>query len=96
MGKYDEALEMHAKSLEIMTRINGDSHRDVAASYGNMGVALMKMAKYEEALVMYSKSLEIDIRVHGDSHPNVAATYQNLAALYQRQGKPITDKRDSH
>ena len=69
MGKHDEALEMHAKLLEIMTRINGDIHRDVAASYGNMGVALMKMAKYEEALVMYSKSLEIDIRVLGDSHP---------------------------
>jgi tetratricopeptide (TPR) repeat protein len=85
-----------------MTRINGDIHRDVAASYGNMGVELMKMAKYEEALVMYSKSLEIDIRVHGDSHLLVADTWNkmmmplfvltetiNSLPLYTHLGTPV-------
>jgi hypothetical protein len=37
-GKYEEALEMHTKSLDIMTRIRGgDSHLDVAASFNNLG-----------------------------------------------------------
>jgi hypothetical protein len=32
--KYEEALEMHTKSLEIKTRIyGGDSHPSVAASW---------------------------------------------------------------
>ena len=35
MGKYEEALEMHTKSLEI--RVHGDSHPPVADSFNNLG-----------------------------------------------------------
>jgi hypothetical protein len=49
-GKYDEALEMHAKSLEIRTSIfGGDSHLDVTASLGNIGNVLDDPGKPEEA-----------------------------------------------
>jgi tetratricopeptide (TPR) repeat protein len=79
MGKYYQALEMHAKSLEIMTHIYGNSHLDVAASYSNMGDT-----NEEEALEMYSKSLEIDIRVHGDSHLDVARSFNNIGLMYEK------------
>ena len=39
--KYEEALEMHTKSLDIKTRIlGGNSHPSVATSYGKMDVVL--------------------------------------------------------
>ena len=49
-GKYDEALEMRAKSLEIGTRIYGDSHALVADSFNNMANIYYAQGKYEEAL----------------------------------------------
>ena len=70
-GKYEEALEMHTKSLDIKTRMYGvDNHLDVAASYMGLGIVYESLGKYEEALEMYTKSLDIQTRVHGgDNHP---------------------------
>jgi tetratricopeptide (TPR) repeat protein len=72
-SKYQEALKMHMRSLEIKIRVcGGDSHTSVADSY-NHTLALPtsdKASKYQEALEMHTKSLEIRIRVFGgDSHP---------------------------
>ncbi len=50
-GKYEEALEVYTKSLDIMTRIyGGDNHLDVAKSYNNIGNVYDSQGKYEEAL----------------------------------------------
>ena len=80
MGKYEEALVQHQKSLDIKIRMvgTGGDHPFVAASYCNMGVLLEKTGKYEEALEMHTKALEIDIRVHGDSHLLVADTWNKM------------------
>ena len=94
-GKYEEALEMHRKSLDIKTRIlggdNGDSHAFIAFiadSWNNIGEVLGHMGKYDEALEMLAKSLETRTRIHGvDSHLDVAASYNNVAIIYRKQGK---------
>jgi hypothetical protein len=75
-GKYEEALEMHTKSLDIKTRMYGvNNHLDVAASYMGLGIVYESLGKYEEALEMHSKSLDIKTRIlGGDNHPDVATT----------------------
>ena len=46
----EEALDMHAKSLDIKARIlGGDGHPDVAASHVNTGNTLIRMEKHEGA-----------------------------------------------
>ena len=40
---------MRAKSLEIGTRIYGDSHALVADSFNNMAIIYKDQGKYEEA-----------------------------------------------
>ncbi len=59
----------------------------MAASYGNMGVALEKTGKYGELLEMHTKSLEIDFRVHVDNHSDVAASKENRGLVLKAMGK---------
>ena len=70
MGKYEEALVQHQKSLDIKIRL-GD-HPDVATSFDNIGALYDSQGKYENALVQYQKGLEIKTRVFGSDHPDVA------------------------
>jgi tetratricopeptide (TPR) repeat protein len=61
-GKYEEALEVHRKSLEIRTRIyGGDSHPLVADSWNHIGEVLRHTGRYEETLEMHAKSLETQV-----------------------------------
>ncbi len=57
MGKYEEALEVHSKLLEIDILVHGGSHLSVAGSYGNLGNVLHDMGKPEEAFVHLQKGL---------------------------------------
>ena len=59
MGKYEEALVQHQKSLDIKIRVFGSEHLDVAASYNNIGHVYYSQGKYEEALDMYSTSRDV-------------------------------------
>jgi len=91
-GKYEEALEVYTKSLDIKTRIyggdvTGDNHLDVAALYNNIGTVYESLGKYEEALEMHSKSLDIKTRIlGGDNHPDVAASIKNIGIVYHNKG----------
>ena len=87
MGKYEEALVQHQKSLAIKIRVFGSDHLDVAASYNNIGTVYESLGKYEEALEMHSKSLDIKTRIlDGDNHLDVATSKYNIASLKESQG----------
>jgi tetratricopeptide (TPR) repeat protein len=50
-GKYEEALEMYTKSLDIKTRIyGGDNHLDVAKTRENMAIIYDQQGHYDQAL----------------------------------------------
>ena len=87
-GKYEEALEVCTKSLDIKTRIyGGDNHPDVANSYLGIGNVYDSQGQYERALEYYQKSLDIRIRVFGSDHPDVAVSYINIGGVYYSQGQ---------
>jgi len=86
-GKYEEALELYTKSLDIKTRIyGGDNHPDVAASYTNIGVVYCRQGQYERVLEYYQKALEINIKVSGQDHPDVAKSFNNIGLVYEKKG----------
>ena len=69
-GKYEEALELHSKSLDIKTRIyGGDNHPDVAASYTNIGIVYGKKGDRTAATEMYTKAYHIFLKKLGPDHP---------------------------
>ncbi|KAJ1483487.1 hypothetical protein T484DRAFT_1800116 [Baffinella frigidus] len=57
-GKYEKALELYQKSLDIIIR-------DVAAVYNNMSCVYYKQKKYDEALALYARSLDIFVKTRG-------------------------------
>ena len=86
LGKYEEALEMLSKSLDIKTRIlGGDNHPDVAKSYLGIGNVYDSQGQYERALENHQKALEIFIKVCGQDHPSVADSKYNLALLHKKR-----------
>jgi tetratricopeptide (TPR) repeat protein len=85
-GKYEEALEMLTKSLDIKTRIYGDSHLDVAKSLIGIGSVLAQMGKHEEALAQLQKGLEVFVATCGQEHPLVADTLKNTGIVCSKKG----------
>ena len=60
-GKYEKALEMLTKSLDIKTRIYGDSHLDVAKSLIGIGSVLAQMV----CVFYYCRTYYKAVRVGG-------------------------------
>ena len=69
-GKYEEALELHSKSLDIKTRIyGGDNHPDVATSIKNIGIVYHNKGDRAAATEMCTKAYHIFLKVLGPHHP---------------------------
>ena len=86
-GKYEEALELYTKSLDILIQEYGPDHSSVATTYSNLASVYDAQSKYEDALAMYKQYLRICIKAHGPDHPSVATPYNNMACVYNSQGK---------
>ena len=79
-GKYEEALDLFTKSLDIRTRIySGDNRPDVADSYSSIAVVNGRQGKYEEAFHLLEKSLDMRIKMVVFNHPDVLSSCVNLA-----------------
>ena len=86
-GKYEEALPLYLRALEIWENVLGKEHPNVATSLNNLAILYYSQGKYEEALPLYLRALEIFEKVLGKEHPDVAQSLNNLAYLYNSQGK---------
>ena len=69
MGKYEEALVQHQKSLDIKIRVFGGDHPDVAVSIKNIGIVYHKKGDRAAATEMYTKAYHIFLKVLGPHHP---------------------------
>ena len=68
-GKYEEALEIHSKSLDIKTRIlGGNNHLDVAASKYNIASLKETQGDLEGARSLFLECEQIYLKVFGADH----------------------------
>ena len=69
-GKYEEAMEMHKKSLDIKTRIyGGDNHPDVAVSYQNLAAVYQRQGNHVQTKEMVTKTYHIFLKKLEPDHP---------------------------
>ncbi len=98
-GKFNDALSVHEKSLEMYLAIHGHDkpHPDIAASLSNLGGVHARMGKLEEALDKHEKSLEMKLAIHGHDkpHPDIATSLNNLGSVHARMGK-LEEALDKH
>ena len=65
IGKHDESLAMHRKSLDIAEQAKGPGHVGVATSYINIAGKLESWGRYDEALSLYKNALAIRTEAFG-------------------------------
>ena len=86
-GKYDRAVVVAKKALEVAENNVGPNHPDVATSLNNLGLLYDTQGQYAQAEPLYKRSLAIKEKALGRDHPAVATTLNNLGSLYFAQGQ---------
>src|SRR6266542_4128941 len=86
-GKYDEALRLAERVLEIRERLLGAEHRDVPAAIDSVANIYVDRGEYVKAEPLYRRALDIREEALGKDHLDTAQSLTNLAALYYYQGK---------
>ncbi len=82
-GKYERAVVVARKALEVAEKNVGPHHPDVATSLNNLGLLYDTQGQYAQAEPLYKRSLAIREKALGPDHPLVGASLNNLAALYR-------------
>ncbi len=85
-GKYDEALNLAVRSLEIQEKESGADDIDVAASLANLALIWLSKGDPKKAIQLFQRSLEIREKVFGTYHHDVARTLHNLALANDNLG----------
>ncbi|MEA5519009.1 CHAT domain-containing tetratricopeptide repeat protein [Limnoraphis robusta] len=86
-GKYNEAIPLAERVLEIRERLLGENHPHVATSLNDLALLYSDQGRYDEAEPLYQRSLAIWEKALGENHPHVANSLNNLASLYSYQGR---------
>jgi len=86
-GKYNEAIPIAERVLEIRERLLGENHLNVASSMAWLAGLYSSQGRYSQAEPLYKQALEMRQKLLGTEHPSVASSLNNLAYLYSSQGR---------
>ena len=82
-GKYDRAVVVAKKALEVAEKNVGPNHPDVATSLNNLAELYRTQGQYAPAEPLFKRALAILEKALGPDHPDVATSLENLAVLYR-------------
>ena len=71
-GKYQEAVKVAERAVEVAEKTFGPHHPRVAISLNNLATLYRLQGRYGEAESFYKLSLDIKERALGSNHPEVA------------------------
>ncbi|HET6243924.1 MAG: tetratricopeptide repeat protein [Bacteroidetes bacterium] len=83
VGKIDQSLNYHIKSLEIAETI-GDKHY-IANNYNNLGIIYKNQGNLKKAMEFYEKALEIQLLL--DNKKGIASIYSNMGIIFNKENK---------
>ena len=87
LGRYNKAIELLNKALDIDLKILGPDHPIVATSWSNLGHAWTNKREYEKAIDYHEKSLASNLKTYGPDHPTVAINWNNLGGAWKEKRK---------
>src|SRR6266508_3255897 len=85
-GKYDEALRLGERALEIREKRLGPDHLEVARSLNNLAHIYYLRGDYAKAEPLYQRALVIREKALGPDHLEVADSLNSLSTLYWVKG----------
>jgi tetratricopeptide (TPR) repeat protein len=80
--RYQQALPLAQKALQIRYKDLGPEHPETAASLTTLGLLYQEMGNPTDALPLLERALQIRNKVLGPSHLATAASLNNLGELY--------------
>ncbi|MFK7797240.1 MAG: tetratricopeptide repeat protein, partial [Aureispira sp.] len=80
--KYEEAVAMQKKSIELRQEHFPPQKQRFASSFSNLARFYGKMNRYNEALPYHQRSADMMRKNKGDRHPETAIYLNNLANCY--------------
>ncbi len=86
LGRYEEALTLYSRSLDMLSTSLGSEHPRVATALGNVGAAQQALGRIDEAHDSFARSLAITERAYGPDHPEAAMALKNLAGTVRDRG----------
>jgi tetratricopeptide (TPR) repeat protein len=86
-GDYSKAIGYYEKAFQIVIKVFGENHPNVATEYNNLGLAWALKEDYDKAISYYEKSLQINLKTLGEDHPSVATNYDNLGGTWEAKGE---------
>ena len=96
-GRYDRAVVVAKKALEVAEKNVGPNHPDVATSLNNLAELYRTQGQYAQAEPLYKRALAINEKALGPNHPDVAWILENMAPLYratdrQREAEKLEER----
>jgi CHAT domain-containing protein/Flp pilus assembly protein TadD len=86
-GKYQEAIPLAGKAVELAKRVYGPEHPNTATSLNDLATLYWAMGEYAKAEPLFQEALRIRQKVLGPEHPDMAANLNDLGVLYQAMGE---------
>ncbi|MGI5376859.1 tetratricopeptide repeat protein [Streptomyces sp. CA-251387] len=80
LGRYEDALPLDQKSVEIAERLHGN-HPLTSVSLSNLGRTMEKLGRYDEALELSRRALDISRDTMPAAHPTNLTNLNNLATV---------------
>ena len=82
-GRYDRAVVVAKKALEVAQENVGPNHPNVTTSLNNLAELYRVQGQYALAEPLYKRALVIWEKTFGPGHPRVATSLEGLAILYR-------------
>ena len=80
--KYTDALKLYNISLNILTKIKGGIHPDVALIHSNLSETYRQISNYNQSIFHAEKSLQIRIKTFGEDSTESATSLNNIGYIY--------------
>lgn len=87
LERYDEALELHERSIERSIATRGREHPDTLVSLDNLGVFYIQIGRSEAALALLGDVLEMRLRIFGEDHIKTYITRFMIGRAHSRLGE---------
>ena len=87
LGRYQEALLVREKALDVTLRVNGPNHPEYATGCLNAADLYAELKQTQPAIDLGTKALAIFMKTFGPLHPLTRTAQKNLA----RYRKALTD-----
>ena len=86
-GKYQEAIPIAERALEVAKLARGSEHPETAAALNNLGLLFLTMGEYAKAEPLLQEALRIYRKVLRPEHPDTAKSLNSLGQLYDDMGE---------